>query len=414
MLKPAAREFFHRASRFIRLLSTRFCAHNGLQNAASLTYTTLLSLVPLTTVVVAILTAFPVADQMAEMIQDFIFENFVPAAGAQVQQYLQEFSSKASRLTGIGFAALIIVALLMMRNIDQALNSIWEVPRRRTLAKQFLIYWALLSLGPLLLALSLAVTSYIISMPLIVEAEETLGLGRRLIRFAPLAASMLAFFLMYLVIPNRRVPLSHALSGGLLAAVLFELAKHAFAFYVTTFTSYQAIYGTLAVIPIFLVWVYLSWVIFLLGAEFTCSLQIFDSSQEAIADDGVQLKLALQLLAQLQHAHQRGEQVSADELIAAVKTGSAQQLQSLLTGLQRAGYILEVEDERLLLAMDLRHVTLYALFRDLEITLPVTGGSGNGMLNGRLRQAESALKESLGVSVEEVIVAEGYLSAPSQ
>jgi membrane protein len=411
MLKPAAREFFHRASRFIRLLASRFCIHNGLQNAASLTYTTLLSLVPLTTVVVAILTAFPVADQMADMIQDFIFENFVPAAGAQVQQYLQEFSSNASRLTGIGFAALIIVALLMMRNIDQALNSIWEVPRRRTLAKQFLIYWALLSLGPLLLALSLAVTSYIISMPLIVEAEETLGLGRRLIRFAPLAASMLAFFLMYLVIPNRRVPLLHALFGGLLAAVLFELAKHAFAFYVTTFTSYQAIYGTLAVIPIFLVWVYLSWVIFLLGAEFTCSLSIFGSSHEGAADERAQFEQALQLLAQLQHAHQRGEQISADELIGAVKAGSAQQLQSLLTGLQRAGYILEVEDERLLLAMDLRHVTLYALFRDLEMALPVAGSSGSGMLNRRLQQAETALEESLGVSVEEVIVAEGYLSA---
>ncbi|HBH36332.1 MAG TPA: virulence factor BrkB family protein, partial [Gammaproteobacteria bacterium] len=314
MLKSAVSESFHRAAHFITLLYSRFCLHNGLQNAASLTYTTLLSLVPLTTVVVAILTAFPVADQMAEMTQDFIFNNFVPASGAQVQQYLLEFSGKASRLTGIGFIALIIVALLMMRNIDQALNTIWEVPLQRTLAKQFLIYWALLSLGPLLLTLSLAVTSYIISMPLIVEAEQTLGIGRRLIGYTPLAASMLAFFLMYLVIPNRRVPLLHAFSGGLLAALLFELAKHAFAFYVTTFTSYQAIYGTLAVIPIFLVWVYLSWVIFLLGAEFTCSLQIFGSSHEGAADDGAQLEQTLQLLAQLHGAHQRGEQLSGDEL----------------------------------------------------------------------------------------------------
>lgn len=410
MLKSAAREFFYRALHFLTLLYSRFCLHHGLQNAASLTYTTLLSLVPLTTVVVAILTAFPVADQMAEMIQDFIFKNFVPASGAQVQQYLLEFSSKASRLTGIGFIALIIVALLMMRNIDQALNTIWDVPRQRTLAKQFLIHWALLSLGPLLLTLSLAVTSYIISMPLIVEAEQTLGLGRRLIGLAPLAASMVAFFLMYLVIPNRRVPLLHAISGGLLAAVLFELAKHAFAFYVTTFTSYQAIYGTLAVVPIFLVWVYLSWVIFLLGAEFTCSLQIFGSSHEGAAD-GARLEQALQLLAQLHRAHQRGEQLSGDEIIDAVKGGAAQQLQSLLTGLQRTGYILEVENERLVLARDLRQVTLYALFRDLEITLPVTGSSGSGVLNRRLQQAETVLAESLGISVEEIIVADEYLSS---
>lgn len=411
MLKSSVREFLRRVIDFTKLLYSRFCLHQGLQNAASLTYTTLLSLVPLTTVVVAILTAFPVADHMAEMIQDFIFTNFVPASGAQVQQYLLEFSSKASRLTGIGFFALIIVALLMMRNIDQALNTIWEVPRQRTLAKQFLIYWALLSLGPLLLTLSLAVTSYIISMPLFVEAEQTLGLGRRLIGFAPLAASMLGFFLMYLVIPNRRVPLLHALSGGLLAAALFELAKHAFAFYVTTFTSYEAIYGTLAVVPIFLVWVYLSWVIFLLGAEFTCNLQNIGNSCEGRADDGAQLEQALQLLAQLHGAHQRGEQLSDDELIDAVKGGSAQQLQSLLTRLQQAGYIIEVDSERLLLAMDLRQVTLYALFRDLEVRLPVTVDGGSGVLNRRLQQTEAALAESLGISVEEIIVADGYLSS---
>lgn len=410
VLSSAVRDFLRRVAHFALLLYSRFCLHQGLQNAASLTYTTLLSLVPLMTVVVAILTAFPVADQMAEVIQDFIFENFVPASGEQVQQYLLEFSSKASRLTGIGFIALVIVALLMMRNIDQALNIIWEAPRKRTIAKQFLIYWALLSLGPLLLVLSLAVTSYIISIPLLVEAEQTLGLGRRLIDFAPLAASTLAFFLMYLVIPNRRVPAFHAISGGLLAAMLFELAKRAFAVYVTTFTSYQAIYGAMAVVPIFLVWVYLSWVIFLLGAEFTCSLQMYGSSQQGAADDRGKLEQGLRLLAQLHDAYQRGERLSAEDLLVAVENGPLLQLQAVLAGLQRSGYILEAGDDCLLLAKDLRQVTLYELVRDLQIPLPLVaeGEIGDGVLFARLQQAQTALSEPLAISVEELIVADGY------
>ncbi|MEN8213382.1 MAG: virulence factor BrkB family protein [Pseudomonadota bacterium] len=408
MHKPAIIDAYHKISHFAVLLFSSFCRHLGLQNAASLTYTTLLSLVPLTTVVVAILSAFPVADQMAELIQDFIFDNFVPASGEIVQQYLVEFSTKASRLTGVGFFVLIIVALLMMRNIDRALNTIWEAPLKRSLAKEFLIYWALLTLGPLLLTLSLAVTSYIISMPLVVEAEQTLGLGRRLIGYAPLAASTLAFFLMYLVIPNRRVPVLHALSGGLLAAALFELAKRAFALYVTTFTSYQAIYGTLAVIPIFLVWVYLSWVIFLLGAEFTCCLQVFRSRDEDMDEQGAQLEQLLQLLAALHGAYRQGEQLTADELINAVKGGGVLRLQSLLSQLQQAGYLLETGDQRLVLAKDLRQVTLYALFRDLRMPLPLAAGSGGG-LGRRLQQADDTLAEQLGVPVEEILLTDGYI-----
>ena len=259
---------------FVELVAERFRRHEAPQNAAALTYTSLLSLVPLMTVTLAVFSAFPVADRVYEIIQDFVFENFVPTSSEVLQQYLSEFSAKASRLTGTGATFLVVVALLMMANIDRALNAIWEVRARRRFATKFLIYWAVLSLGPLLIGASVLVTSYIISLPVLSEAAST-GVGRSLLGLTPVAASAVAFTMMYLVVPNRRVRVTHALVGGVFAAVLFEVAKRGFGFYITQFPTYEAIYGALASIPIFLVWLYLSWIVVLLGAEVTHCLSIY-------------------------------------------------------------------------------------------------------------------------------------------
>ena len=144
----ATRNVGQRLVGFMRLLIGRFIAHDALRNAAALTYTTLLSLVPLMTVVLAVFSAFPVAERVSDAIQDFLFENFVPTSGEVVQRYLHEFSDKASRLTGAGFAFLLVVALMMMASIDRSLNAIWEVRRPRSPINKFVVYWAILSLGP--------------------------------------------------------------------------------------------------------------------------------------------------------------------------------------------------------------------------------------------------------------------------
>ena len=136
---------------FLRLLISRFIQDQGLPSAASLTFTTLLSLVPLMTVSLAIFTAFPIAEQVAEQIQDFIFENFVPASSEVLQEHFINFSSQASRLTGPGFVFLIVVALMLMANIDRAFNTIWRVRRKRGPLGMFVVYWSILSLGPVLI-----------------------------------------------------------------------------------------------------------------------------------------------------------------------------------------------------------------------------------------------------------------------
>jgi len=221
-----------RIGRFLQLLGYRFVQDGGLHHTASLTYTTLLSLVPLMTVSLAIFSAFPVSDQVATEVQDFMFKNLVPTSGEVIREHLQDFSTKASRLTGAGTVFLIIVAIMMMGTIDRAFNTIWQVRRKRSALSIFVVYWAILSLGPIFMGLSVVLTSYLVSMPILTDAAETIGIGRAgLLALMPVLASSVAFTLLYLVVPNRSVPLRHAVAGGMLAAVLFELAKRGFALF---------------------------------------------------------------------------------------------------------------------------------------------------------------------------------------
>lgn len=256
---------------FLGKILARFLAHGGLERAGSLAYTTLLSLVPLTTVVFAILTAFPVGERVNEKLQEFIFSNFMPASGEVVHQYLLEFSAKASHLSGVGFLVLIVVAVMLVASIDRTFNAIWEVERKRRPLNQFLVYWAVLSLGPLLVGASVLATSELVSLPAVSEATAT-GFGKRLLGWLPVFMSAMAFGLIYWLVPNRPVKGWHALLGGGFAAILFEWSKQGFAWYLKTFPTYELIYGALAAIPIFLIWIYLSWIVVLLGAELTYGL----------------------------------------------------------------------------------------------------------------------------------------------
>ncbi|MCP4995331.1 MAG: YihY family inner membrane protein, partial [Gammaproteobacteria bacterium] len=213
------------------------------------------------------------------------------------------------------FIFLIIVALMMMANIDRAFNTIWRVRRKRGLLSLFIVYWSILSLGPLLIGISMAVTSYLVSIPLLSNTAETLGLKGRLIGLMPVLASAVAFTLLYAVVPNRRVPFRHALMGGLLAAALFELAKRGFAFYLTNFPTYEAIYGALAVIPIFLVWIYVSWVVTLLGAEFSYCLGVLnDVFVSGARERGQGFLLAFRVLRELWSAQKSGNALSSSQL----------------------------------------------------------------------------------------------------
>lgn len=388
--------------RFLRLLVARFIADRGLPNAASLTYTTLLSLVPLMTVGLAIFSAFPVSEKVVDGLQDFVFANFVPASGEVVQRYFQEFSSKASKLSGVGFGFLVVVAVMLMITIDQAINSIWRVRQKRKPLAKFLMYWSILSLGPLLIGLSVVVTSYMVSMPIISDTAETLGLRHRLLAIMPLLAAAVAFSLLYAVVPNKKVPPLHAIAGGILAALLFEMAKRGFAFYVTQFPTYEAIYGALAVLPIFLVWIYLCWVVTLLGAEFAYCLSIFrDKGKHGSASEGGDLLLAYRLMNELWIGQKTGMALSTEDLAVPLGYVSEERLDSLLRQLKRARLVLQTGNGAWALARDLSSVTLYDLYRAEGFVLPEAKLLAESQ--ERVDQALVGILENLGQGMAKVM-----------
>ncbi|OBU40921.1 virulence factor BrkB family protein [Photobacterium phosphoreum] len=239
--------------------------------AGSMAYVTLLSLVPLLTVVVSALSAIPAFAGAGTQVQQFVITNFVPAAGAVVTTYLNEFVVNAGKMTVVGIGALFVVAMMLISSIDKSLNYIWRVKKKRRWIISLAVYWMILTLGPILLGSSLALSSYLGSLALL-DHRTLHGVVQQSLQWLPSMMSGLAFLLLYALVPNCKVQFKHALIGALCSSILFELSKKGFVIYLAHFHSYQMIYGALSVIPILFVWVYLCWCIVLLGAEITASL----------------------------------------------------------------------------------------------------------------------------------------------
>jgi membrane protein len=263
----------------------RFFDDGCLTLAGSLTYTALLALVPLLTIALTLITAFPVFETITGGIDDFIAKNMLPPPVAKtVTGSIERFTQSAAGLTVAGLAVLAVTAVLLMLTIDRAFNKIWRVSRPRPLSLRILTYGAVLALGPLLIGISLTITSYLVSVSLGV-ARHVPGAGAVVLAVAPVVLTAIAFTLMYLIVPNRRVRMVDAAIGGVAAAVLFEVMKRAFALYVANFPNYKLIYGAFAAVPIFLVWVYLSWVVTLLGAVIAAMVPDYGVAGRPVGND---------------------------------------------------------------------------------------------------------------------------------
>lgn len=270
-LLKQARSFLHFFGR--KVMRDRIPLHAG-----SLSYITLLSLVPLLGVMVAVFSAFPAFEQLSGQLEAFVFRNFVPAAGEQIQHALQAFVANTQQMTAFGILFLVVVAMMLMAAVDRTIDDIWENPHRRGVANAFMLYWSVLTLGPLLIGVGLAVSSYLLTAA---EGSVVAGLGLQsgVLKVLPYLTSILAFMMLYTLVPGKRVRFLHALSGAVVAAILFELSKQIFALYIAHFSTYEALYGALAAVPILFIWVYLSWVVVLLGAEVTYCLGHYRSAQ---------------------------------------------------------------------------------------------------------------------------------------
>lgn len=257
---------------FLSFIAARFKQDRCADIASSLTFTTLLSLVPLITIMLTLFSAFPQFAEFSEHVKNIILANMLPETGGKIiSRYMEQFAANAARLTAVGIVFLAVTSMLMIYNIDHAFNTIWRVPRQRTFVKRVLVYWAVLTLAPLLMGGSLSMTSWLIGMSA-VNLSQLSPIVVMMLKAVPLILAILAFAFLFRVVPNRFVPVQHAFIGGVVSALAFETMNRAFALYIAYFPTYTLVYGAFASIPIFLLWVYLSWLTVLLGAVLTASL----------------------------------------------------------------------------------------------------------------------------------------------
>lgn len=356
--------------RFILYAGRRFFADNGLQLAGSLTYTTLLALVPTAVVAFATLTGVPAFAPLREDILQAVFANLLPTAMDVVQGEFNRFASNAGKLGLAGLVGMGFTAVLTLSAIEGAFNTIWRVREKRPLAARLAVYWAILTLGPLLFGASISLTSYVYG------AARTTGIGGYApswfspATIAPVTLAWLGFAMLYFTLPNRAVRPLHALIGGGVAAFLFEALKRAFAWYIVAFPTYQAIYGALAAIPILLVWTYLAWSVTLFGALITASLPEWRHRARMGTGAGQgpapRLAIALAMLATLRRAARHGHQIRRSALME-VSEAPPDIEDDVLDKLQQKQFVARTGRDRWMLARDLAAVSLYDLVVALDL-----------------------------------------------
>jgi membrane protein len=362
-----------RAQAFAIFLWQRFRDDRCPQSAGALAFTTLISLVPLTAAILGVLSSFPVFSRWQADLTNFVFDNFVPAAGRTVQAYLTEFANNASQATAIGVVVLLVSAVSLMMSIEDAFNRIWRVATARTAASRFVMYWTALSFGPLLLVTALALSSYLFALPLVAGYEAQLGIKTRVLNLLPFLIVWVSLIASYLIIPNRTVRLRDAAIGALLAAALFEAAKRGFAFYLGTLTSYEQVYGALAVVPVFMLWIYLSWLVVLLGASVCAAISAFEyrGLHERLAP-GHEFVGLLCVVNHFADAQRTGHGLRSEDLRVRERFLTDDLLLRYLSDLHRAGMVQRTEFGEWVLARSLDAVTLFDLYESGLYRLPLT------------------------------------------
>ena len=356
--------------------------------ASSLTFTTTIAMVPFFTVALALFTVFPMFAAMQGRVQRWLIESLIPDNIArQVLGYLNQFASKASGLGVAGLVVLLVTAIALILTIDKTLNSIWRVRTRRPFAQRVLIYWAAITLGPLVLALSLSTTAYVFSVSRDVVGRGMLKLVFDTFEFVLLAGGVAS---LYHYVPNTHVKWVHAWAGGVFVAAAIELAKRVLAYYLSLVPTYSVLYGAFATVPILLVWIYVAWVIVLLGAVIAAylpSLVTGVARRGGTAGWPLQLAVeALQHLAQARAAPARG--LGAAELVTRMKVDALQLAPVLetLVALDWIGPLAEEpdnEDPRYVLLADPAGTRLEPLLK--ELLMPQAPALDNLWQKGPLR-----------------------------
>jgi membrane protein len=367
-IKALLPHHLQRGRRLLRHVWKHFQEDRCFEEAASLAYTSLLAMVPLLAVVFGIISAFPVFSKWSQSLQDFIFDNFLPATGEQIVPYINSFLDSIGSLALTGTIMLIVTAIMLMVRIEVALNRIWRVDRNRTLLNRIVMYWAVLTLGPILIAAAMALSAQKILTVLgmhegIPPSSHQVGI---------FLLTWLVFALFFVLVPNRRVRIKHALVGAFLSAVLFSIARAGFVAFVSN-ASYKAIYGALAAFPIFLFWLYLVWTVILFGASLAASLTTFSDFRKYDTDwpKRWEFQLVYRLLGHLWNAQRSGQALSMGELLDLEQAASELQIVHLMSQLRVQKLATTDEEGNWMLTRDLGDLSIGELYRLGDYYLPL-------------------------------------------
>lgn len=361
-----------RASTFFRFLWRRFLDDRLFEAAGALSFTSLFALVPLSMVVFGALSAFPVFDEWSDQLSQYIFSNFVPSSASAVQGYLRDLSANAGKLTAAGAIALVLSVLITLNSVETTFNRIWRVPTARPKFSRFLVYWTVLTLGALVAASSLALSTQFFALAIFETAPGRL-LEAVMLRLAPMAIELLCFSTIFKVVPHRTVKWRHAIAGAVLSVLLFELVKQGMGYYFGRFGNYQAIYGPLAVVPIMMLWIYLGWVAVLLGASFASSMSAFRYQPVAMRlPHGYEMYGLLRMLGRFAEARQQGRGLHSDEIQQLEPMLTDALVQQMLGQLDEIDLVSRAETGEWLLARDLDDVTLAELYEACHLRIPIS------------------------------------------
>jgi membrane protein len=393
---------FRLLGHFIVLVYRRFKEERCFQLCGSLTFTSMLAIVPLVTIMLTVMTAFPVFDNLIEALRTFVTSNLIPQASSKlVTGYMQQFADNAAKLTALGIVFLGVTSIMLMLTIDRAFNTIWRVKRPRPLIQRVLIYWSVLTIGPILVGASLSVSSWLLT--------QSMGLGKQYSEFAvalfkllPLFFTSLAFAFLYRTVPNRQVTVLDAIVGGIIAAFAFEAMKSIFGHFIAHFSNYKMVYGTFASLPILLMWMYLSWTVVVFAAVITAVLPYWRSGGVLLKHEpGSQFVEALEMLKLLYRAYQDGKVLNLQQLRTSLRL-SWEDAESILEKLVAAGWVAKLQGNGWVLARDAGGIPVRDVFRLFVFGKEAAHFSEETAVKRLLSKLLSTLDDQLDLSLKDL------------
>ena len=389
----------------VAMVAARFRDDRCAGVAASLTFTTLLALVPLITVALTLISAFPVFATLLEQLKGFILANMLPESVEVVAGYAVQFTDNAGKLTAVGILFLGATAVLTMLTIDHAFNAIWRVPRPRPLLARVLVYWVLLTIGPVLIGASLSLTSWLVSLSL-GWVNAIPGAALLVLKVVPIFLTSLAFALLYATMPNRAVRKTDALIGGIAAGIGFEVMKTGLGLYITQFPTYKLVYGTFAAVPTFLLWIYLSWLLVLAGAVVVAVLPEWrDRVRLRRPAPGADFFGALAMLRLLAAARASGTTPTLTGLAGAAAL-PAERAERILEAMAALQWVMRATGDRWVETRDASQVRVRDVFRAFVFAPPPAAAETTGdLLETLAGELVSRIDGAMGQTLEELFAA---------